>query len=69
MLDKLFDHIDFQLKEETDKYKRLKICKYNFELSKVCISVGLSFISIFAILTVILIPIIDADKNNSDVDK
>ena len=49
-----------------------KICKYVFELSKVCvlsISVGISFISIFGILSAILIPIIDAGKNNSDVDK
>ena len=71
-LKKLFKHIEDQLKEETDKYKKLKICKYVFELSKVGIlslSVGLSFISIFAILSVILIPIIDAAKNNSDVDK
>ena len=71
-LDKLFNHIELQLKEETGKYKKLKICKYVFELSKVCvlsISVGLSFISIFAILSAVLIPIIDAAKNNSDVDK
>ena len=70
MLDKLFDHIELQLKEESDKYKKLKICKYSFELSKVIIlslATGLSFISIFAILSVILIPIIDAAKNNSDV--
>ena len=41
-------------------------------MSKICvlsISVGISFISIFAILSAILIPIIDAAKNNSDVDK
>ena len=72
MLDKLFDHIELQLKEETDKYKKLKICKYVFEMSKVGIlslSVGLSFINIFAILSMILIPIIDAAKNNSDVDE
>ena len=72
MLDKLFDHIELQLKEETDKYKKLKICKYVFELSKIGIlslSVGLSFISIFSILSLILIPIIDGAKNNSDVDK
>ena len=72
MLDKLFKHIEDQLKEETNKYKKLKICKYVFELSKVCvlsISVGISFISIFGILSAILIPIIDAAKNNSDVDK
>ena len=72
MLDKLFDHIEIQLKEETNKYKKLKICKYVFELSKIGIlslSVGLSFISIFSILSLILIPIIDGAKNNSDVDK
>ena len=72
MLDKLFNHIEIQLKEETDKYKKLKICKYVFELSKIGIlslSVGLSFINIFSILSLILIPIIDGAKNNSDVDK
>ena len=72
MLDKLFDHIELQLKEETDIYKKLKICKYAFELSKICalsLSVGLSFISIFAILSAVFIPIIDGAKNNSDVDK
>ena len=72
MLDKLFDHIEIQLKEETDKYKKSKICKYVFELSKIGIlslSVGLSFISIFSISSLILIPIIDGAKNNSNVDK
>ena len=72
MLDKLFDHIEIQLKEETDKYKKLKICKYVFEMSKIYVlslSVGLSFISIFVILSAIFIPIIDGLKNNSDVDK
>ena len=71
MLDKLFDHIESQLKEETDKYKKSRICKYVFELSKIgflSLSVGLSFISIFCILSLILIPIIDGAKNNSDVD-
>ena len=71
-LEKLFKHIEKQLKEETDKYKKLKICKYVFELSKIGIlslSVGISFISIFGILSAISIPIIDAAKNNSDVDK
>ena len=65
MLDKLFDHIELQLIEETNKYKELKIYKYVFELNKVGIlslSVGLSFINIFAILSMILIPIIDAAK-------
>ena len=72
MLDKLFDHFEIQLKEETDKYKKLKICKCVFELSKIGIlslSVGLSFISVFAILSAVFIPIIDGAKNNSDVDK
>ena len=72
MLDKLFGHIELQLKEKTNKYEKLKICKYVFEMSKICvlsISVGISFISIFAILSAILIPIIDGLKNNSDVDK
>ena len=71
-LEKLFKHIELQLKEETNKYKKLDICKYVFEMSKICIlslSVGLSFISIFAILSAVFIPIIDAGKNNSDVDK
>ena len=60
------------MQEETNKYKKLKICKYVFELSKICIlslSVELSFVSIFAILSAVLIPIIDGAKNNSDVDK
>ena len=72
MLEKLFNHIELQLKEETDKYKKLRICKYVFELSKIGIlslSVGLLSISIFSILSLILIPIIDGTKNNSDVDK
>ena len=71
-LEKLFKHIEYQLQEESNKYKKLKICKYVFELSKVGIlslSVGLSFISIFAILSAVFIPIIDVAKNNSDVDK
>ena len=70
-LDKLFDDIEFQLNDESKKYKRLKICKYSTELSKIVIislSVGLSFISIFSILSVILIPVIDSIKHNSDVD-
>ena len=53
------------------KYKRLKVCKYSFEISKVVIlslATVLSFISIFAILSMILIPIIDSVKHNSDVD-
>ena len=49
----------------------MKICKYSFEISKICIlslSTGLSFINIFAIISLIFIPIIDTVKNNSDVD-
>ena len=60
-----------QLKEEKTKYRKLKICKYSFEISKICIlllSTGLSFINAFAIISLIFIPIIDTVKNNSDVD-
>ena len=70
-LEKLFNNIHNQLKNESNKYKRLKICKYSFELSKVIVlslATGLSFISIFSILSLILIPIIDVTKNNSNVD-
>ena len=70
-LNKLFDDIEFQLNDESIKYKRLKICKYSFEISKVIIlslSTGLAFTSIFAILSMILIPIIDSIRHNSDVD-
>ena len=60
-LEKLFKDIQNQYNNEKIKYKRLKICKYSFEISKVCIlsvATVLSFISIFAILSMILIPII-----------
>ena len=70
-LNKLFDDIEIQYQDESVKYRTLKICKYLFEISKVCIlslSVGLGFISIFSILSIILIPIIDSIKHNSDVD-
>ena len=70
-LEKLFDDIQNQLINEKIKHKRLKICKYSFEISKLVIlsvSTGLSFISIFAILSMILIPIIDSIKHNSNVD-
>ena len=52
-LEKLSNEKLFQLKDETKKYKRLKICKYSFEISKfgvLSIATGLSFINIFAIL-------------------
>ena len=71
-LEKLFNEILLQLKEESIKYKKLKICKYSFEISKVCIlslATGLSFLNIFAILSLILIPIIDTSKNTSNVDQ
>ena len=70
-LEKIFEDITIQLKEEKIKYRRLKICKYSFEISKICIlslSTGLSFINAFAIISLIFIPIIDTVKNNSDVD-
>ena len=70
-MDKLFDDIEFQLNDESMKYRRLKICKYCFKVSKVCIlslATGLSFLNIIAILSMILIPITDCLKHNSDVD-
>ena len=73
-LEKIFNDINMQLKEEKikyRKYRKLKICKYSFEISKICIlslSTGLSFINAFAIISLIFIPIIDTIKNNSDVD-
>ena len=71
-LEKLFDEILLQLKEESKKHKRLKICKYSFEISKVSIlsiATGLSFINIFAILSMILIPVIDTTKNTVNVNQ
>ena len=70
-LEKTFNDINLQLKEEKTKYRKLKICKYSFEISKICIlslSTGLSFINAFAIISLRFIPIIDTIKNNSDVD-
>ena len=69
-LEKFFNDINMQLKEEKTKYRKLKICKYCFEISKICIlslSTGLSFINAFAIISLIFIPVIDTIKNNSDV--
>ena len=71
-LEKIFEDITIQLKEEKVKYRKLKICKYSFEISKIDIlslSTGLSFINVFAIISLIFIPIIDTIKNNSDVDQ
>ena len=70
-LEKLFDDIQNQLNQEKIKHRKLKICKYSFEISKVAIlsiATGLSFISIFAILSVILIPVIDTTKHTANVD-
>ena len=70
-LEKIFNDINIQLKEEKLKYRKLKICKCSFEISEICIlslSTGLSFITAFAITSLILIPIIDTIKNNSDID-
>ena len=71
-LEKLFNEILLQLKEESKKYKRLKICKYSFEIFKVAIlsiAIGLSFINIFAILSMILIPVIDTTKDTANIDQ
>ena len=70
-LEKFFNDINMQLKEEKTKYRKFKICKYCLEISKICIlslSTGLSFINAFAIISLIFIPIIDTIKNSSDVD-
>ena len=70
-LEKLFEDIQNQLNDEKIKHRKLKICKYSFEISKVAIlsiATGLSFISIFAVLSMILVPIIDSIKHNSNVD-
>ena len=71
-LEKLFNEILLQLKEESKKHKKLKICKYSFEISKVVIlslATGLSFINIFAILSIILIPVIDTAKHTANIDQ
>ena len=71
-LEKLFEEILLQLQSESKKYKKLKICKYSFEISKVCIlslAAGLSFLNIFAILSIILIPVIDITKHTANVDQ
>ena len=49
-LEKLFEEILIQLQNESKKYKKLKICKYSFEISKVAIlslATGLSFFKYF----------------------
>ena len=45
-LTKLFDDIEFQYHDESMKYRRLKICKYSLEVTRVIIislATGLSF--------------------------
>ena len=64
-LEKILEDINIRLKEEKTKYRKLKICKYSFEVSKICIlslSTGLSFIIAFAIISLISIPVIDTIK-------
>ena len=71
-LDDLFNDIKVQLNIEKSKYKKLKICKYSFEIFKVAIlslATGLSFLNIFAILSMISIPIIDTIKNTANIDQ
>ena len=71
-LEKLFEEILMQLQSESKKYKKLKICKYSFEISKVAIlslATGLSFINIFAILSIILIPVIDSTKHTANINQ
>ena len=71
-LEKLFEEILSQLQSESKKYKKLKICKYSFEISKVAIlslATGLSFINIFVILSIILIPVIDTTKHTANIDQ
>ena len=71
-LEKLFKEILLQLQSESKKYKKLKICKYSFEISKVCIlslATVLSLLNIFAILSIILIPVIDTTKNIANIDQ
>ena len=71
-LEKLSNEILLQLQNESKKYEKSKICKYSFEISKVAIlslATGLSFINIFAILSIILIPLIDTTKNTANIDQ
>ena len=71
-LEKLFNEILLELNVEKSKYKRLKICKYSLEISKVAIlsiATGLFLINIFAILYIILIPIINTTKHTANVDQ
>ena len=71
-LNDLFNNIKIQLDIEKSKYIELKICKYSFEINKVAVlslATGLSFLNIFAILSIMLIPVIDTSKNTANVDQ
>ena len=71
-LEKLFNEILLQLKDESKKYRKLKVCKYSFEISKVGIlslATGLSFVNIFTILSMIFTPIIDTIKHTANIDE
>ena len=71
-LDDLFNDIKVQLNIEKSKCENIKMCKYSFEISKVAIlslATGLSFLNIFAILSIILIPVIDTTKHAANVDQ
>ena len=71
-LDDLFNDIKLQLNIEKSKYKKLKMCKYSFEICKVAIlslATSLSFLNIFAILSIILILVIDTTKHTANVDQ
>ena len=71
-LDDLFNDIKVQLNIEKSKYEKLEIYKYSFEISKVAIlslATGISFLNIFAILSIILIPVIDTTKHTANVDQ
>ena len=71
-LDDLFNDIKVRLNIEKSKYKKLKICKYLFEINKVAIlslTTGLSFLDFFAILSIISIPVTDTTKNTANIDQ
>ena len=71
-LDNLFNDSKLQLNIEKTKYNKLRICRYSFEISKVIIlslATGLSFINIFAILSIIIIPVIDTTRHTANVDE
>ena len=71
-LDDLFNDIKLQLNIEKSKYKKLKICKYSFEISKVAIlsvTTGLSFINLFAIPFNNINSCYRHNKNTANIDQ